>query len=351
MKWILLARENLGRPSYLDYRRGVAQKSISLAPGSLLVKTRAHLLQSSAWYAAKGAAEVRIDRLVEKRRGKMRKLDTVAILGVGLIGGSIGLALRHRNLARCVVGVGRSPVSLRLARRVGAVSTTTTDIARGVAEAELVVVCTPVDRIVDHVLDVAQACRRDALVTDVGSTKSEIVASLKGRLPNSVRFIGSHPLAGGERAGVGSASVDLFENRLVVVTPTRESKKLDCQTLAEFWTALGANVVSMTPRKHDQSVASISHLPHLLASALAAATPEKSLSLAATGFQDTTRVAAGDPDLWTQIFLSNQAPVLEALGRLEISLGRFRTAIDNRDTRALKRMLTTAKRKRDVVGS
>ncbi len=281
----------------------------------------------------------------------MRKLDTVAILGVGLIGGSIGLALRHRNLARTVVGIGRSQASLRVARRVGAVSTTTTDIARGVADAELVVICTPVERIVEHVHEVARACHRKALVTDVGSTKSEIIANLAGTLPKTVRFIGSHPLAGGEQAGPAKARVDLFEDRMVVITPTKASPTVDCRQLIDFWTALGARVVSMTPRMHDRTVAGISHLPHLLASALAAATPEKSLSLAATGFEDTTRVAAGDPDLWTQIFLSNQAPVLEALARLEISLEQFRTAIENRDTRTLKRLLTTAKRKRDAVGS
>ncbi len=291
------------------------------------------------------------DLFDEKRRGNMRKLDKVAILGVGLIGGSIGLALRHRNLARTVVGIGRSPASLRVARRVGAVSITTTDIARGVADAQLVVVCTPVAHIAEHVQEIARACRRETLVTDVGSTKSEIIAGLEGKLPETVRFVGSHPLAGGEHAGAAKARVDLFEDRLVVITPTKKSPTADCRELADFWTALGARVISMTPRKHDRAVAAISHLPHLMASALAAATPEKSLPLAATGFEDTTRIAAGDPELWTQIFLSNQAPVLEALARMEISLKRFRSAIENQDARALKRVLTTAKRKRDVVGS
>lgn len=281
----------------------------------------------------------------------MKKLDTVAILGVGLIGGSIGLALRQRNLARTVVGIGRSPASLRVARRVGAVSSTTTDLERGVAEADLVVVCTPVERIVEHVQQVAKACRREALITDVGSTKSEIIAQLDGELPKNVRFIGSHPMAGGERAGPKEARVDLLEGRTVVITPTKSSPAVDCRELADFWMALGANVISMSPAKHDQAVADISHLPHLMASALAAATPEKSLSLASSGFEDTTRVAAGDAELWTQIFMSNQAPVLKALERLETSLSRFRKAIESRDTRALKRMLTTAKRKRDVVGS
>lgn len=281
----------------------------------------------------------------------MKKLDTVAILGVGLIGGSIGLALRQRNLAQNVVGIGRSPASLRVARRVGAVSSTTTDVARGVADADLVVICTPVELIVEHVKQVARACQRQVLITDVGSTKSEIVEKLDGELPEHARFIGSHPLAGGERTGAAEARVDLLEGRPVVITPTKSSPAADCRELADFWQALGANVISMTPAKHDRAVADISHLPHLMASALVAATPNKSLSLASSGFEDTTRVAAGDVDLWTQIFFSNQAPVLEALERLEISLSRFREAIEGRDSRALKRLLTTAKRKRDVVGS
>lgn len=281
----------------------------------------------------------------------MNTWDTVAIVGVGLIGGSIGLGLRGRGLARQVVGIGRRQASLRLAKKLGAVTATTLDLARGVADADLVVVCTPVGRIVDDVRAAANACRPETLITDAGSTKAQIVAELDGALPNDARFLGSHPLAGSEQSGVGASTADLFVNRVVVLTPTKKTKQEDCQTLTRFWSALGAKVTCMSPAAHDKALAATSHLPHLAASALAGTTPIEDLSLAASGWADTTRVAAGDPALWTQIFLSNQAQVLTALGRYEKVLSSFRNAIQRGDAAKLERILAQAKQTRDALGS
>src|SRR5688572_15288147 len=151
----------------------------------------------------------------------MKHWETVAIVGVGLIGGSIGLALRERKLAGRVVGIGRRPESLQRAVAVGAVHETTQDVERGVSDAELVLVCTPVESIAGHVRQAAHACPAGALITDAGSTKASIVRQLNSSLPPAVAFVGSHPLAGSEKNGCDHARADLFEGRVVVVTPTR----------------------------------------------------------------------------------------------------------------------------------
>ncbi len=281
----------------------------------------------------------------------MKHWDTVAIIGVGLIGGSIGLALRSRGLARQVVGIGRRQSSLKKARECGAVTSTTTNLSSGVADAQLVVVCTPVGNIVDHVQQSAATCPSDALITDAGSTKADIVAALDGRLPHDIGFVGSHPLAGSEQSGPLSAKDDLFDNRVVVVTPARHSDSRHVDLIEQFWKSLGGQVTRMSPRAHDEALAAISHLPHLLASMLAAATPKKHLPLAATGWQDTTRIAAGDVDLWRDILGQNRDHVLKSLGKFEKWLAKFRTALERDDPAQIAKLLEAGKQNRDAVGS
>ncbi len=281
----------------------------------------------------------------------MSKWDTVAIIGVGLIGGSIGLALRSRGLAREVVGIGRTEKTLRVARRVGAITRATRDVAAGVKEADVVVACTPVATVADQIVAAAAACPPGALLTDAGSTKAGIVSALSDRLDRQSLFVGSHPLAGGERTGPAEASSNLFDGRAVVVTPTSRTKPEATQRAEQFWMSLGARVVEMTPVAHDRAVAAISHLPHLAAVATAAAVEPQHLELAATGFQDTTRVASGDPEMWTQIFMANRDPVLKATERLQAVLERFHAALDQGNAAQLRRILNDAKRKRDAVGN
>ena len=253
---------------------------------------------------------------------------TVTIIGVGLIGGSIGLALRERKLAERVIGVGRRAATLRKAKQLGIVNATTLRLEDGVAEADLVVVATPIAQIVDQVCAAAQACRPETLITDAGSTKATIVARLNGQIPDSIRFVGSHPLAGSEKSGPEAATADLFEGRVVVVTPSRTTHNGAAEDAADFWSALGATVFLMSPEEHDAALASTSHLPHLLASLLAGATPRADLPLTATGWQDTTRIAAGDPELWTQIFLDNKRNVLKSLALFEKTMQRAKAAIE-----------------------
>ena len=226
----------------------------------------------------------------------MKQWDTVAIVGVGLIGGSIGLALRRRKLAKDVVGIGRRQISLRVARQIGSVDHTTIDLNKGVADAELVVVCSPVGRIVEHVRQAAQHCPERALLTDVGSVKRAIVSPLDAGLARGCRFLGGHPVAGGEKAGPANASAELFEGRVAILTPTRNTRAENYDALEAFWQSLGSVVVKMTPEEHDQALAVTSHLPHIAAAVLAATVPEKLFRFCGSGMLDTSRVAAGDPD-------------------------------------------------------
>ncbi len=281
----------------------------------------------------------------------MSAWDTVAIVGVGLIGGSIGLALQERGLARRVVGVGRRASSLRRARQCRAVTQTTTSLARGVREADLVVVCTPVADIVQRVCEAAEHCPPGAVITDVGSTKWQIVRELGRRLRRGPGFVGSHPMAGSERTGPENARADLLDGRVTVVTPARHTRADDLGRIERFWSALGSRVVRMSPQEHDQAVAMTSHAAHVIATALAAATPPQALPLAASGWRDSTRIAAGDPQLWLQILLANRREVLKALGRFEDVLAACRAALRRGDAARLMQLLDAGKQTRDSVAS
>jgi prephenate dehydrogenase len=286
----------------------------------------------------------------------MAEYDTVAIVGVGLIGGSIGLALRERKLARNIVGIGRRQTSLDAARKVGAIDHGVTSLAAGVAQAQLVIVCTPVDSIAERVIQAAAACPPGALMTDAGSTKETIVSAVDAGLANrrsGPRFVGSHPLAGDHRTGAEHARGDLFDDRTVVVTPTNLTRPAAVTEISGFWESLGANVTTMTPAEHDAALAMTSHLPHLIATALAAATPHNLLPLAASGWRDTTRVAGGDPKLWQPIFASNRQHVLEALDRLSQIVSNLRETLEQGDYESLSQILERAaktKRDRDALG-
>ena len=285
----------------------------------------------------------------------MKCWDTVAIVGVGLIGGSIGLALQQRGLARRVVGIGRNAERLKKAAELGAITEWTTRIQAGVAKAELVVVCTPVELIVEQVCQVAEACPGGATITDVGSTKLQIVSELDRRLGDAARrdvgFVGSHPMAGSERSGVEYSQADLFENRVTIVTPSESTCPEKRQAVEQFWRSLGSRVLRRSPADHDRAVAAVSHLPHLVASALAAATPANSRSLVGGGWLDTTRVAAGDVELWRQILWDNRCYVLSSLDRFEKVLASFRDALLRDDPSRLVELLTAGKQNREAVGN
>jgi prephenate dehydrogenase len=286
----------------------------------------------------------------------MAEYDTVAIVGVGLIGGSIGLALRERKLARRIIGVGRRQNSLDAARRIGAIDHGVTNLASGVAEAQVLIVATPVDTIAERIVQASAAVPPDCLITDAGSTKEEIVVKVDAALAarrSGPRFIGSHPLAGDHRTGPEHARADMFEGRVVVITPTEATRPAAVTEASGFWQSLGANVTSMLPEKHDAALALTSHLPHLVAIALAAATPTEFLPLTASGWRDTTRIAGAEPKIWQPIFAANREHVLNALDTMSDVLGGLRESLEQGDNESLMATLEAAARKkrdRDALG-
>ena len=276
---------------------------------------------------------------------------TVAIVGVGLIGGSIGRGLQARKLAGRVIGVGRSRASLEAARRTGAVTETALDPA-AVAEADLVVVTTGVKSIPGLLEVIDRSIRPGTLLTDAGSTKASIVAAWeKRRKSRRGRFVGSHPLAGSHRRGPEAADGELFTGRVAVVTPAAATPPADVEAVGEFWSALGATVFVMSPREHDRIVAATSHAPHVMAAAIAAATSPAALPFTAGGWRDTTRIAAGDAELWADILLDNAEPIGKALGRIATATERILAAVEAGDRRRLITLLSRAKDVRDALGS
>jgi prephenate dehydrogenase len=277
---------------------------------------------------------------------------TVAIVGVGLIGGSIGLALQARRLSGRVIGVGRSAESLAAARRAKVVTESSLDLAAAVAEADLVVVATDVGTIAPLLNRIDEAVRPGTLITDAGSTKASIVAAWeKRRRTRRGRFVGGHPIAGSHKSGPAAADATLFEGRVAVVTPARATPAADAEAIGGFWSALGSTVFMIDPKEHDKLLAATSHAPHLVAAAIALATPAAARQFTAGGWRDTTRIAAGDPELWADILLDNAPQVAKALARIATGAEKMLAAIEAGDRRRLRTLLARAKEDRDAVGS
>ncbi len=274
------------------------------------------------------------------------RITTLAIVGVGLIGGSIALAARRRSVAARIVGVDQQPEALDRALRAGMLDEAHAQL-NAAAAADLVLFCTPVDCIAAQVIEVAAHCRPGTLLTDTGSTKAAILRDVQGRLLPGIEFVGSHPLAGSEKHGPAHASAQLLDGRLVIVTPGPGSTDNALSRVCDFWTALGARVRTMDADEHDRALALTSHLPHLLSAALAGILPPELYELTATGFRDTTRLAAGQPGLWSAIFRANPANLLAALDRLEEQLQHFRDALLQDDRVALEKLLQQGKQIRD----
>ncbi len=277
--------------------------------------------------------------------------QSVAIVGVGLIGGSVGKALQARRLAARVIGVGRSAASLAEAKRHGVITETSLDLT-AVAEADLVVVAAGVAGIPALLDAIDAAVEPGTLITDAGSTKASIVSAWeRRRRSRRGRFVGAHPLAGSHRRGAAAADANLFAGRIAIVTPAAATPARDVEQVGGFWASLGSTVFVMPPREHDKIVAATSHAPHLVAAAIAAATPTAARTFTATGWRDTTRIAAGDPELWADILLDNAGQVGDAMRRIATVAEKMLSAIEAGDRRRLVSLLKRAKEDRDAVGS
>lgn len=277
--------------------------------------------------------------------------ERVAILGLGLIGGSLARALRARGLAREIIAVGRTREPLEAARREGVIDRYETEPSAAAQQADLVVLATPV-RLLEPLLEaIWSEVDREALVTDVGSVKRSLTR-LADRLARSrpVSFIGGHPMAGSERSGFAASRADLFEGALTFVTPGAMSPPEAGKRARALWEGVGSRVIECPPEEHDRIVAAVSHLPHLVAYALVAAVlglDEAALGYAAGGFRDTTRIAASSGALWREIFELNRGPLLEMLARYRGEFDRLEGYIARGDWEALGQALEAIRRQRE----
>lgn len=276
---------------------------------------------------------------------------TIGIIGVGLLGGSIAAAARQRKIAESILGAGRNPSRMRSAQHSGLLDRGSTNIADTAAQSDLVIVCTPVNHIVQFVQTVAQNSQPGTIITDVGSTKQHICEELYGNLPEGITYVASHPLAGSEKTGFEFSDPDLFQDRPCVVTPDDSLPKEAVSKVIQFWKALGMNVLETSPQKHDQILAETSHLPHVVCSALASTLAEENQQFTSTGFRNTTRIAAGDPSLWVDIFLNNREFVVSSIDKFTQSLQSLRDAINNNDENQLRLLLEDGKKNRDALNS
>ena len=285
----------------------------------------------------------------------MRRLKRVAIVGVGLVGGSFAAALRRAGAVATVVGVDRKPHALERALALGVIDTAAESVSEATAGADLVVVAVPVRAAAAVLHDVALALDPGAAVTDVGSTKEEITRAareeLRGHFP---RFVPGHPIAGREASGVDAATPDLFKGARVVLTPVAETAPDAIEMVRGCWEAAGARVAQLDAGTHDRIFAAVSHLPHLLSFALVSEIGERAnaselFGFAAGGFRDFTRIAASSPEMWRDIALQNRAALLDELDRYSARLAVFRELVERGDGPALQRLMAEARASRQAL--
>lgn len=270
----------------------------------------------------------------------------LSILGVGLLGGSIGLAVKAKLSDCTVAGYGHRRSTLDKALAMGAVDEVYDTAGAAVRGADLVILCTPVGTFPDLLRPIGPVLAPGAIVTDVGSTKASVVESAGKLLPRAAHFVGSHPMAGSEKRGVEFARADLLAGALCIVTPDESSDAGAVERVEAFWRGLGMRTTRVSPSDHDRRLADVSHLPHAVAAALIRMQDAASFPLAGRGFADATRIGAGDPGLWRDIFLDNRENLLASIDRLGAELSRLAGHLRAREGVEVKAWLERAAERR-----
>lgn len=258
----------------------------------------------------------------------------VALIGLGLIGGSLGHAMKRRGLAGHISGYARSATTRARALEIGFVDSAHETAAAAVVDADLVIICTPVGALAEVAAEIEPVLKKGAIVTDVGSVKVAVVRDVGPHIPDGVHFIPGHPIAGTEESGPDAGFAELFDGRWCILTPAPGVDPQAVEKLTAFWTACGSNVDIMEPRHHDLVLAIVSHLPHIIAynivgtaSDLETVTQSEVIKYSASGFRDFTRLAASDPTMWRDVCLNNREPILEMLARFSEDLTALQRAI------------------------
>lgn len=278
----------------------------------------------------------------------------IAIIGVGLLGGSLGMAVKRRKLAHKVIGFVRRPASIAECKEYRAVDYATQNLQEAAAGADLIVLCTPLARMQPLVKQMLPALKRGAIVTDVGSVKACVIRELETMIVKAgAHFIGSHPMAGAEKTGVSASRLDLFVNAACVVTPTRKSNKAALRKVERFWQAVGCRLLRLAPEVHDALVSRSSHLPHMVAATLvnrvlSPVYPAEQAGLCANGFRDTTRIASGSPEMWRDIALANRTNIARALDQFSADLIKLKRILKRADGKALAAFFEEARQRRNA---
>jgi prephenate dehydrogenase len=279
--------------------------------------------------------------------------NNISIIGAGLLGGSIALAVRQRGLASKVAAFVRSDSTLKLCKRLEIADLVTQDIEKAVENADLVILCTPLSQMTELAGQMQPFLKSGAIVTDVGSVKGCVVSELEPILrKGGVEFVGSHPMAGSEKTGASSARANLFQDAICIVTPSPRSSAKAVAEVESFWKALGGNPIRMSPDTHDDLVSRSSHLPHVVAAEIAnyvlsPVHPKEQALVCANGFRDTTRIASGSPEMWRDIALANRKNLGRVLGVFIEDLQEFQLALERKDVEAIEEFFAKAKQRRD----
>ncbi len=275
------------------------------------------------------------------------KFKQITIIGVGLIGGSIGLAVKKHNLAARVVGVTAHEKSFKDAERIKAIDSGTLNAKKSVLGSDMVIIATPVDKVLSALEEIAPYLEKDCIVMDVASVKEIVVGSAEKIIGEKNYFIGTHPIAGSEQRGVNNANAGLFKSAPCIITKTKNTDKAALHKVSAFWKAFGMRVYIMSPQEHDKEISRISHLPHTMASAIACFTDPSDMKFIGTGFRDTTRIASGDPELWASILMANRANVSADISSSMKIMRLIQKALNRENRSELKKILSKAKNKRD----
>lgn len=279
----------------------------------------------------------------------MNELRQVSIIGLGLLGGSVALAVRQRMPGTAVLGYSHRPATRRRAKSLGVVTETAGNLKTAVANADLVVLATPIFTFEKYFTDLSQFVRTGCIVTDVGSTKVLPHVWAEKRLAGHARYVGSHPVAGSEQRGVEFARDDLFDQARCILTTTPVTNRDAVKSLKSFWSMLGCSIQVMSPAEHDRVFANISHLPHVMAAGLVNASDEDEMMFAGKGFLDSTRIASGPPTIWTDVLLANRENIAAGIDRAIAELSRLRAAIKAGRRQQIEQLLEAACRKRATL--
>ncbi|MBI5887113.1 MAG: prephenate dehydrogenase/arogenate dehydrogenase family protein [Deltaproteobacteria bacterium] len=279
----------------------------------------------------------------------------VAIIGVGLIGGSLAMAMKHKRMADTIVGIGRGTANLELAMRLGVVDSIALDIESGVAGADLVVVAVPVLKIGETIKKAASGLTSPCIITDVGSVKKAIIDECEAALPEGITYVPGHPIAGTESSGVEAAMANLYNERVCILTPTSNTPQSDIGKIREMWQEAGSKVVIMDAAAHDRLLSAISHLPHIIAYTLVntvAAAGEKNidfLKYSAGGFRDFTRIASSSPEMWADVCAMNKDNIIGMIENFQRQLEALKRLMAHDDFKGVKANFEGAKKIRDSI--